>query len=300
MSAALVRLGHVIEVDFDGSKIRRDGNYLHATDMWRAGGEDPSKEPARWEKLAGTREYLSALGSEDGSPPPILRISGNPRSGDGGGKWFDRLVAVEYARYLKPSFAVWVNRIFLDVTEGRGELVRPAQHDPLLVEVVESNRIAREALAQFGGLLGTFGQKVGELGEKVADLDAKLDDLSAKFDQGRRKNFGVAIVARWQRVASNLFGGRCPCCASRRITSAGGTLLRDEVEFDHIDGHNWRNSALDGWPICKPCHERLSRDASFRDEQHVERMVWKKRVRSTMPKPAEQMDMLRPVRRRSA
>lgn len=111
----------LVTLDFRGTAIRREGDWLHATDMHRAAGADPNKAPNRWLRLDSTCEYLAELsqipiGSQD--PNSFFRTN-RGRPDLGGGTWLHRLAAVEYARYLDPAFAVFVNKVFLATVEPR-------------------------------------------------------------------------------------------------------------------------------------------------------------------------------------
>lgn len=107
----------LVTLDFRGSAIRREGDWLHATDMHRACGADPNKAPAQWQRLPQTQEYLTALAVEESHSNATRVVPG--RGDRGGGTWLHRLAAVEYARYLDPAFAVFVNKVFLAATEPR-------------------------------------------------------------------------------------------------------------------------------------------------------------------------------------
>lgn len=98
--------------DFRGARIRREGDYLHATDMWRACGADPSRKPYEWFRQKGTRDLLAAAERQAiGGHPIASPLRSDKGDGRGGNTWLDKRVAIQYACYLDPAFAVFVNRL---------------------------------------------------------------------------------------------------------------------------------------------------------------------------------------------
>ena len=63
-----------------------------------------SKRPAKWLELPSTKEFLSALQTIRFSDSLIQTIEGK-----NGGTWFHEDVALEFARWLSPQFAIWCN-----------------------------------------------------------------------------------------------------------------------------------------------------------------------------------------------
>ena len=91
---------------------------LCLTDMWRAAGSDPSKEPAIWRRQAATTEFVDYLGS-------ILTINQDEafqtvRGGSDPGTWAHWQIGLAYAKYLSPEFHAWCNTVVRNHMERRG------------------------------------------------------------------------------------------------------------------------------------------------------------------------------------
>lgn len=66
------------------------------------------KRPGKWLELPSTREFIDTLSSIRKSDTSLVTtVMGSPLSG--GGTWMHEDVALEFARWLSPSFAIWCN-----------------------------------------------------------------------------------------------------------------------------------------------------------------------------------------------
>lgn len=77
-----------------------DSLMVNATEMAKPFG----KKPAKWLELPSTRDFLSALQTVRKSDSLIKTVEGRS-----GGTWFHEDVALEFARWLSPGFAIWCN-----------------------------------------------------------------------------------------------------------------------------------------------------------------------------------------------
>lgn len=77
-----------------------DATMVNATQM----AKPFSKRPAKWLELPSTRNFLSALQTIRKSDSLIQTAEGKH-----GGTWFHEDVALEFARWLSPQFAIWCN-----------------------------------------------------------------------------------------------------------------------------------------------------------------------------------------------
>lgn len=92
--------------------------FINATEM----AKSFSKRPAKWIELPSTQEFLTSLSdirnsrnkefsnvrkSDTSNKPFIKTIMGSPLNG--GGTWMHEDVALEFARWLNPKFAIWCN-----------------------------------------------------------------------------------------------------------------------------------------------------------------------------------------------
>jgi hypothetical protein len=112
--------------EWNGCAIQRrqaDG-FVNATAMCRAGGK-------RWNHYASnarTFEYLQALSGSAGIPADLLVTSIATGPNHLRGTWIHHRLAVDLARWISPSFAVWMDGWFL---EAMGVVVpAPAPQSP--------------------------------------------------------------------------------------------------------------------------------------------------------------------------
>lgn len=92
---------------YDGSSVSffNGKNVLvNATEMAKAFG----KRPAKWLELPSTKEFLSALVDVRKSDIALIQTDKGGING-GGGTWMHEDVALEFARWLSPAFAIWCN-----------------------------------------------------------------------------------------------------------------------------------------------------------------------------------------------
>lgn len=81
--------------------------YINATEMARPF----SKRPAKWLELPSTQSFLTSLSDVRKSDITNLieTIKGNFTDGRTQGTWMHEDVAIEFARWLNPRFAIWCN-----------------------------------------------------------------------------------------------------------------------------------------------------------------------------------------------
>lgn len=77
---------------------------VNATEMAKVFG----KRPAKWLELPSTKEFLSALVDVRKSDFALIQTDKGGING-GGGTWMHEDVALEFARWLSPAFAIWCN-----------------------------------------------------------------------------------------------------------------------------------------------------------------------------------------------
>ncbi len=285
MSAALARSGHVIEVDFRGVKVRREGDYLHATDMWRACGSDPSRKPYEWFRQKGTRELLAAAEGSDreGAALSVRSDAGAGSAGRGGNTWLHKRIAIAYACYLDPDFHLFVIDQFLDVAEGRSGIVRAEPSGDLsATQIALIDRVADRIAAPIVGALIKLENDVGavaaeqarqaEAQRKLADEQRRLAEEQARQSDEMRLNRLAQEQKRRRltnaskddhRDAVAIMGGRCPCCFTTTIVIDGKA---HGAEFDHFYASN-QPDVEHTWLICKPCHAELTRGIAQRTER---------------------------------
>lgn len=95
-----------------GYNIERDSSgNISLTDLWKAGGSIDSKAIKRWLELESTKDFIDKAAR-------FLKVAKNDliktKRGKGGGTIGHEQIALEYAQYLDPRLAVYVNNLFLN------------------------------------------------------------------------------------------------------------------------------------------------------------------------------------------
>lgn len=103
-------------LNYGGAAIRDRDDHLCLTDMWRAAGSDPSKQPAKWREHDGTKEFVSYIAETLRWEESFLFAA---KEGRNGGTWAHWQVAMAYAKYLSPEFHAWCNSVVRAHMEGR-------------------------------------------------------------------------------------------------------------------------------------------------------------------------------------
>jgi toxin-antitoxin system, toxin component, bro domain protein len=96
-----------IVYDYKGSKISfANGKnvMVNATEM----AKSFDRRPAKWLELPSTKEFLAALTAIRKSDTALIQTNSGGING-GGGTWMHEDVALEFARWLSPAFAIWCN-----------------------------------------------------------------------------------------------------------------------------------------------------------------------------------------------
>lgn len=105
------------ELNFNGVLIQLTQSsgfdmMINATEMAKPFG--PNKRPAFWLRSKEAKNYIDAFTQQSTVQnlhiTPVLTIEGHYSDGTRPGTWMHRWVALEFARWLNPSFAVWCNQ----------------------------------------------------------------------------------------------------------------------------------------------------------------------------------------------
>lgn len=165
---------------------------VSATEMARPFG----KRPTDWLKNQSTKEFIKTLcGVRNLVPSEIVQVV----NGDQGGTWMHEDVAMEFARWLSPKFAIWCNdRIKELLTKGNTQLkpMTPIQMLAMQAQAMadmEQRQIAQE-------------HKTSLLESKVAQIETRIRDNGFMSVMGyaniHNLNIGVKAAAAIGRLAS--------------------------------------------------------------------------------------------------
>ena len=269
-------------LSYQGRPIRLRGTMLNLTDMWRAAGRPENRRPIDWlvlEETARFRAHAQTHWTEPDGPvsqniiqDDIIRLDPDgfvaTVRGRHGGTWAHWQLALAYARYLSPEFHLWCNTVVRAAMEWPAALPA-ADHDPLWQHLARGvphpASPVRHARAARGG----------------PDVPAALRAGTGTGQPAGVHRAGRGIITRV--VATEPFGGQCPCCRRERVLTEAGRVVPG-AEFDHFF-HRGLNRPEHGWLICAACHAELTHGgylARFMRDARVPRLPGR-RARAPAP-----------------
>ena len=208
----------------------RERQMYSLTAMWRAAGCPKNRTPAAWLRLPDTQRFLAELAEQTmGESHSLADI--NSAEGRAGGTWAHWQVAVEYAGYLSPSFAIQWNEYAAAYIRGEQ---RP---DVATVRSVSNAPIVRQ-LSEVHSDVVWIRQKLETVGALHHFYDMPGGIYLARFaieeftnPASRLEHFGVSEAAK------HLERGYIPACIGKysgptpgkRIDGHHGKLLVDDL-----------------------------------------------------------------------
>ncbi|MGQ4272607.1 KilA-N domain-containing protein [Terrihabitans sp. B22-R8] len=126
----------------DGSRVPLKGEMVSLTGLWKAAGSDPSKQPAKWRELPSTKEFVAHVADL------ILQKSENEifsvtRGGKSPSTYAHWQIAMSYARYLDPAFAVRCNEVVRAHMEQQTAVPSAGISEELLEAITRTYGIVR-------------------------------------------------------------------------------------------------------------------------------------------------------------
>lgn len=146
--------------------------YLNATEMARPF----KKRTTDWLRNANTTEFIAALGEvRKCVPSDLVRVI----NGNNGGTWMHEDVAIEFARWLRPHFAIWCNDRIKElmkfgVTATPDTLERMVSDPDFLINVANQIKQYRNQIAQKESEINRLKPKA-EFTDRVMDADDMID-----------------------------------------------------------------------------------------------------------------------------
>lgn len=98
---------------------------INATEMAKPFG----KRPVDWIKNASTQAFLAELSNVRNLTFEKLTITRDGAPSNGGGTWMHEDVALEFARWLSPSFAIWCNDRIKELLTTGSTSLQPLNFD---------------------------------------------------------------------------------------------------------------------------------------------------------------------------
>lgn len=148
-----------------------DSVFVNATEMAKPFG----KLPSGWTRSQYAQDFITTLSAmRNYIASDLLKV----KNGDNGGTWMHEDVALEFARWLNPAFAIWCNDRIKELikygfTATPQTLENLANNPDLLIELataLKTERAEKEALKIVNGKLNAKSQFV----DTVFNTDALL------------------------------------------------------------------------------------------------------------------------------
>lgn len=171
--------------------------YVNATEMAKPFGD--KKRPSFWLRTSSAQEYISAICDvQKCTSTDLQRVS----KGKGGeqGTWLQKDVAMEFARWLSPKFALWCNqRIEELLTRGHVEAVQNfalpktyAEALRLAAEQAERVEAQRAELEQRRRTIETQREQIRGLEAKASYADTILRNRSTVTVTSIAQDYGMS------------------------------------------------------------------------------------------------------------
>jgi len=233
--------------EFNGMVVRRDGELMCLTDLWRAAGSPERNRPADWLRFRGrvfVEHAQTVMGHHD------LDVS----TGRAGSTWANKHVALAYATDLNPALRLHVQEVFFAYTDGRLTADNPETEAVLDATQAAAVRAAPELMGLIAQMPATITAAI--VAELTRNGTLKRRDLTADT-----KRQHMETVARF-------FGGMCPCC--RDVAVMQGNERLPGSHFDHWTDNAAKNRPDQTWLVCAACNTGFQTRALPRENCRIE------------------------------
>ena len=190
---------------YNGSNVTfaKKGNLVmvNATQMAKPFG----KRPTFWLNNQSTKEFLSELsGVRNLTPSDLVRVT----NGDNGGTWFHEDVAIEFARWLSPAFAIWCNDrikelLTIGMTATQPTLEAMLDNPDLVIGLATKLKAQREENARLEAENRKNQLVIAEQSEKIKKDAPKVTYFQAFMDAAHgSKSIGIREVVKQAHIKS--------------------------------------------------------------------------------------------------
>lgn len=126
-------ISQVFNYEGSGITFRKNGKLMvNATEMAKRFG----KQPIGWLRTQETDTYLSELSKlRNCSLADLVQVN---KGGNNPGTWFHEDVALEFARWLSPSFAIWCNDRIKELLQYGETSLQPQSEDELILQAIST------------------------------------------------------------------------------------------------------------------------------------------------------------------
>ena len=155
---------------------------VNATEMAKAFG----KRPAKWLELPSTKEFLAALNDVRKLDIVLIQTDKGGING-GGGTWMHEDVALEFARWLSPAFAIWCNDrvkelLKYGMTATQSTLDEMIDNPDLIIKLATQLKHERAERARLEAENAEKRKAIEQAEEQVIQLSDTVASMKPKVD----------------------------------------------------------------------------------------------------------------------
>jgi len=159
---------------YNGEVITQRDQMISLTDMWKAQGADPARQPANWLASTDAKNFIEVL--NPGNSGVMAK------SGKNGGTYANWQIALAYAKYLSPEFHIWCNTVVRERMEGKSASTAVLSSDVM------------EMIRRDDGIAKMLAHKVTEQGRAISTLVENMATLMAIVQPS-----AVSLPDQWLR-----------------------------------------------------------------------------------------------------
>lgn len=193
--------------DYNGSNVtfaRKDNlTMVNATQMAKPFGD--SKRAKNWLGLKSTDEFLTVLSEGRNLPSSeLVKVT----YGNNGATWMHEDVAMEFARWLSPAFAIWCNDrikelLTVGMTATQPTLEAMLENPDLVIGLATKLKQEREANEKLAAEISRSHTLIAQQNEKI-EKDAPKVDYFEHFMGAEHgdKNTGIRELVKQAHIKS--------------------------------------------------------------------------------------------------
>lgn len=166
--------------------------FVNATEMAKPFG----KNVKDWTRLQGTSDFVNAYKSAKGQIS-LLEIQ---KGGNAPGSWMHEDLALEFARWLNPAFAIWCNDRIKELmkygfTASEQTLENLANNPDLLIELATALKAERAEKEKSQYQLSLANDTIQKQAPKVQYVDEVLQSISDHTTTTIAGDLGMSAIA---------------------------------------------------------------------------------------------------------
>lgn len=181
----------------------QDGDHVmvNATEMAKSFG----KQPSDWTRTKSSQEFIDSLSAVRNIPRTDL-IQVSQGGANQQGTWFHEDVAIEFARWLSPSFAIWCNDRIKELLRHGMTATQPTidamiDNPDLLIKLATQLKDERAKAERLRVIAELQEKEIKEAAPKVEYFDKAMSSKSSYTTTQVSQEFGLSAKTLNARLA---------------------------------------------------------------------------------------------------